>query len=130
MPKICMSPYITEKMSGFHLAVHRHSFNVFPTHIYNSPVFKIEWVLITTLNYQGQARSQQEANRGTYLGKNFEKNPRKNEISHQFNTTVLTVIYSENTIFIMLFTSPRDMQLILMTGRSRNESNTYAGDRK
>ena len=49
-----MLPYInTDKMSGFHLPVHKHSFNVFPTHIYNSPVFKIEWVLITALNDQG-----------------------------------------------------------------------------
>ena len=53
MPKICMLPYNTDKMSGFHLAVYKRSFNIFPAHIYNSPVFKIDWVLITTLNDQG-----------------------------------------------------------------------------
>ena len=52
-PKYALLPYNTDKMSGFHLAVHKRSFNIFPTHINKSPVFIIEWVLITTLNDQG-----------------------------------------------------------------------------
>ena len=34
----------TNERSEFHLAFHKHSFYVFPTHMYDSPVFKIEWV--------------------------------------------------------------------------------------